>query len=113
MSFVYLASPYTDPDPLVREMRFSDALRHVACSTMAGEIMYSPIVHFHECALVYTMPKDFEFWQKINFAMLSRAAELHVLQLPGWENSKGVAAEIAYAKAHGIPIRYVYEIHSH
>ena len=37
--------------------------------------------------------------------LLVRSDELLVLQLPGWEDSKGVLVEIAGAQVRGMPIR--------
>jgi dCTP diphosphatase len=39
--------------------------------------------------------------------MLSKCDRVIVLKLPGWENSKGVAAEIARAEELGLPIEWM------
>jgi Domain of unknown function (DUF1937). len=44
---IYLASPYSHPDPLVREARFDAACRAMADLVHAGQIVFSPIVHGH------------------------------------------------------------------
>jgi hypothetical protein len=59
---------------------------------------FSPIVHCHELAKRHSFPRDFLFWQNYNFAMLGASRGLFVLKLPGWQQSKGVAGEIAKAK---------------
>jgi len=44
------------------------------------------------------MPPEFKFWETYNLAMLSAAKELWVLKLDGWQDSKGVMAEIDAAE---------------
>lgn len=65
---IYLAVPYTHPDPKVRRARFE------AVTRAAGELMKRGHV---------------------------------VLMLPGWEQSRGVEAEIAAARENGVPIEFL------
>ena len=44
-------------------------------------------------------------WYAFDLQLLARSDELLVLQLPGWEDSKGVMVEIAGAQTKGIPVR--------
>lgn len=104
---IYLASPYTHPDPQVVQSRFLSAMQYTADCLCAKEFIYSPIVHCHELATRHTLPTDFDFWKSYNFHMLGRADELRVLMLDGWETSKGVSAEIMLAQELGIKTVYV------
>lgn len=104
---IYLASPYTDPDTTVMHQRFLLACTAVGLLTGRGEIVYSPIVHFHPVAQLMDLPRDFEFWRKQNFAMIEICVSVTVLRLPGWETSRGVNAETAYAKLLGRPVTYM------
>ena len=101
---VYLASPYSDPSPVIRAQRYQDVRYLTAYLTKQGHVIYSPIVHFHSVAEQFSMPTDFDFWQRINFAMIDRADALWVHCQMNWVNSKGVAAEIEYAKSLGLPV---------
>ncbi len=97
---IYLASPYTHADPDVMQDRF-EAVRQVAAGyLLAGRAVYSPIVHGHVIAAAHDLPVSFDFWMQHCLAMLSRAQKLHVLQLDGWRESRGVAAEIAWWRKH-------------
>ena len=107
MSFVYLASPYTHHDLRIVEERAEAVADAVAGFLRKGKFVYSPIVHCHEIAKKYDMPKDFGFWKAYNFAMLSKASSLWVMRLPGWEASVGVCSEIEFAKSFGLPIYFV------
>jgi len=106
MSFKYVGSPYSDPDPLIMQERFEAAEKYVAEALMRGEHVYSPIVHCHEMAVKYNLPRDFEFWQSYNRAMLSTAAEFVVLRLDGWEGSTGLKGEADFADSCGIVTTY-------
>lgn len=104
--YIYLASPYSDPDPSVRSFRYSENVRIVGNLIREGYIVYSPIVHFHMVALQNDLPKGFSFWENINKAMISRAEKLTVLKLPEWDQSLGVQEELAYAQTLRLPIDY-------
>lgn len=90
---IYLASPYSHPDPLIRKTRFLLAQQCVAMMLSKRKFVYSPIVHCHEIATKYDLPSDFEFWRDYNFDMLRRADALRVLKISGWDTSEGVLAE--------------------
>jgi hypothetical protein len=55
------------------------------------------------------MPSDWLFWSRYDTAMLSGASELWVYTMDGWENSKGVSAEIEIAKSLKLPIKFINE----
>jgi len=86
-------------------MRYLQARDVTALLMLKGLHIFSPIVHCHELAKVHNLPKDFSFWQKYDKAMLSSAIGLWVLQLEGWEKSKGVLWEMAYANQLKLPIK--------
>lgn len=103
---IYLASPYTHPEPAVMQRRF-EQVRHVTALLLcANNHVYSPIVHCHPIAIAHQLPRDFAFWNQYNLHMLSLAERLWVLQLPCWGASTGVAAEIAHAQSLSLPISY-------
>lgn len=107
MSFAYVASPYTSSDPDVIKRRFLAVEKYTADCLKKNVWVYSPVVHCHEIAEKYDLPKDFDFWKSYNYAMLSTAAKLHVLMLEGWDMSKGVSGEIELAMMIGIDVIYV------
>ena len=102
-ALIYLASPFAHPSSAVRDARL-EAVRHV-CGKMIdeGRIVLSPLVYAGELAQRgFHAPQGWYAW---DLQFLARADELLVLQLPGWEHSKGVLVEIAAAQARNIPIR--------
>ncbi len=109
MSYIYLASPYTDKTEVVMERRYQSVMDFTAKMLSAKLWVYSPIVHCHELAKAYGFPRDRGFWEDYNRAMIQPAMELWVLKLPGWEDSEGIKGEIADAGAFSLPIQYVSE----
>jgi hypothetical protein len=103
---IYLASPYSHPDPAVREFRFREACRAAAKLMRLGHVVFSPIAHGHSIAL-YGLPTDWSFWEPFDRHQLERCDEVVVLLLDGWCESAGVAAEIEIAHQFGKPVRYI------
>lgn len=112
---VYLAAPYTVRDDTISEAERTqqrdqrvEAINSVAATLMKeGLIVFSPITHSHPLALAHDMPGTWDFWERQDMYWLERCDKLVVLQLPGWEESQGVQAEIAHATALQKDILYV------
>jgi nucleoside 2-deoxyribosyltransferase len=103
---IYVASPYTHPDPAVREQRFDAACRAAAALIGRGNTVFSPVAHSHPLCR-FGLPGDWQFWQRQDLALLAACDEAVVLKLDGWQQSRGVQAEIAAAKALGKPVRFL------
>lgn len=104
---IYLASPYSHPDPAVRLQRF-ETVCFVAANLMRdGVHLYSPIAHTHPIALKGELPLGWEFWEQYDRKILAACQELWVVMMDGWRESKGVAAEIKIAEEMGLPVKYV------
>jgi hypothetical protein len=105
--FVYLASPYSHPDPAVRQQRF-EAVCKVAFELMSTGIrVFCPIAHSHPIDIASGVMGSWAFWQYQDAPFLLLCSQLLVLTLPGWKESTGVAYEIKVASARGIPIDYI------
>jgi hypothetical protein len=101
---IYVASPYSNDHHSVMEDRFLEAEKFVARALLLGLHVYSPIVHCHQLACKYDLPKDAKFWEKYNHDLLERSDAVIVLRIDGWEDSKGVSAEMSHARDRGIKI---------
>ncbi len=103
---VYLASPYSDPDPVVRQARYDAACRAAAWLIRQGHLVFSPIAHTHGISR-YGLPGDWKFWERHDRRMLQCCDRLVVLTLDGWRQSRGVQAEVAIARKLGKPVGYL------
>jgi len=104
---VYLATPYSHPDAEVRQARFVKVSVAAAYFVRKGEFIFSPITHFHPMAKYAELPGEWEFWKTIDETYLQHCKALYVLGADGWQESKGVTAEIEIARNLGIPISVV------
>lgn len=107
---IYLASPYTSPlqgDLKIaaerqRYQKAVDFMTHVFLT--GGPPIFSPIVYCHPFAVANKMPADANYWMKFNMSFLRKAEALFVLQIAGWEKSKGMEIEMNVAKMLDIPV---------
>lgn len=102
---VYLACPYSNPDPQVMEARFEQANRLAAELISQGFKVFSPISHSHPIHK-YGLPASWEFWRDFDFTYLALSHTVIVLCLPGWKESVGVQAEIAFAVSNDLEVVY-------
>lgn len=101
-----MASPYSHDNAAVREERFREAVRHAAIYWQRGEVVFSPIAHSHPIAL-HGISGAWEQWAEFDERIIRACSLVRVLQLAGWRESRGIAAELAIAEAAGIPVEYV------
>lgn len=106
--FIYLASPYTHPDPAVRQMRFEQACQAAAKLMLAGHAVFSPIAHSHSVETIgIQQVKNGAFWKSQDIPLLRHASKLMVLKLDGWLESSGIGWEMDTAHALMIPVGYM------
>lgn len=103
---IYVAGPYYDKDPSVIQMRMDVIYEVMAELTKRGEVAVSPML-MHPIAVKYELPNTFEFWDKYSFELLSKCDRMIVVQMEGWNKSRGVEAEIEYCYIRGIPVEYI------
>ena len=106
---IYVASPYSHPDPVEMQERY-EIVRDWIAKAQAHDMYkwyYSPIVHYHDMALKNTMPTDAESWWRVNEDALSRCDRLLILKMDGYQESKGIAKEFEYCSTWGIEVDYV------
>jgi len=106
MKRIYLCSPYSDPDPEVRRLRYQEVCR-IAADLMMGNmdlLVFSPIAHSHGMAVHGHLPGDYNFWMKIDEQWISWADEVWVADMIGRGESKGIIMEIEYAIETGKPV---------
>jgi hypothetical protein len=114
MLLVYLASPYSHPDPLIKRQRFwrvTEAAALLTKELASREVaFYVPIIMTHpmECVLqVDNQNLTHEEWMQFDSIFWAKCDELWVLKLDGWEESSGVREEIEYFTKAGKTIRFI------
>lgn len=105
--FTYLASPYSHPELAVRVERFMAAQKIVRTAFHDFVSIFSPIVHWHNIAIIHNLPFEYEYWQAQNDPMIGACKMVAVLGIPGWKDSRGVGHEIDLAHELGKPV-YLY-----
>lgn len=107
MKRIYLASPYTHPVQGVMEARFLRINRIAGELMQDGHLVFPPISHTHPIAVECELPRGYDFWAAYDRTFIEWADELWVYRGDGWEQSRGVKAEIAIATELGKPVRYL------
>ena len=104
---IYLANPYSDPDPKVLQLRYQKVSE--ACAGLARKklTVYSPIAHWHPIAMMYDLEKSYKFWKRMDQEMIRICNNFWVLTLDEWNESKGVIEETAYATSLNKEIKYI------
>lgn len=103
---IYLACPYSHPDPAVRQARHEAANRAAARIMEEGRLVFSPLSHSHPVEQHMAEIHDTAWWMRQDLAFMEHCTECVVLTLPGWRDSKGVAIEIAWFEARGRSVTY-------
>ncbi len=104
---IYLASPYSHEDKEIRVERHHAVCEEMVAMISRGVHVFSPIAHSHYTATAFDLPSDWEYWSLIDRAFIQLSTEVYVLKLDGWESSRGVQAEIEYARKLGKPITFL------
>lgn len=103
---IYLASPYSGTLEQMQQ-RYLDTKHATATLLSNKHHIYSPIVHCHEMACRFSLPRDAQFWKEYNEDMIKRVDYLWLLKIPGWETSKGMGMEVEFASKIGKSIQSV------
>ena len=103
MGYLYIATPYGSEDPNVVKIRTEYATRLNRYLHQCGIMAYVPVA-YTTIDLDQNIPED--HWYDFGLAMLEHADALIVVQLPGWEQSKGIELEKWFADKNGIVVRH-------
>lgn len=103
----YLATPYSKyPQGITHA--YLDACCLAARLLQAGMVSYAPIAHMHPIAIHgHIDPLDHSVWLPFDEVMMSRCDELLVARMEGWDESQGIAHEIAFFRRAGKPVRFL------
>jgi hypothetical protein len=104
---VYLASPYSHPDPAVMESRYLEAVKAAHYLMSQGHVVFSPIAHNHILVKMFGLPVGWEYWEKFDSVYLRMSSQLIILTLDGWMESKGIKGELKIAGELQLPLDYL------
>ena len=107
VEIIYLACPYRHEDPFVQRKRCAGAHYVAAQLFLEGKYLFSPLTHNELLIDIIQDKVPGERWLQFDLALLAICKKLYILKMQGWEKSKGVAREIAFAKDHGIEIHEI------
>jgi hypothetical protein len=103
---IYLAAPYTDPNPDVCEQRMAQFCIVDAHLCKQGLITVSPLSK-HWIKYHTNIPLTWDFWKTYSEKLMEKCDALYVIMLDGWDVSEGVLAEIELAKKMSLEIKYL------
>ncbi len=104
---IYLACPFRHEDLSIQKKRCAAAHYVTAQLFLEGKFVFSPLTHNELLIDIIHDKVPPEHWMQFDLAILKIAQKLYVLKMDGWEKSKGVAREIAFARAHGIEVHEI------
>lgn len=95
---IYLASPFTDPDPKVMLERAREVCKIAGRIIFKQEVnVFCPIAHTYSICISndrpLMLPGGFEYWEDFDLRMLRTCDEMWIATMPGWTQSKGIRAE--------------------
>ena len=98
---IYLASPYWHKEPIVRQSRvifsrlYAWYLQEVLKKAVFSPLSYSTSLTDFGVGNSLALERSEKEWLNLVMRFLPLCEELHVLRLPGVDDSKGVKAELA------------------
>jgi hypothetical protein len=105
--FFYLAHAYSNDDRSILEMNVLHARWVYSNLFVRGVLTYNPLEATHLAASSFSWPTAHEPYIRLNHAFIDTAVGVLVVTSDGWEKSRGVAEEIAYATECGVPVWYL------
>ena len=107
MKYIYLAGPYSHENPRVMAIRETLLTVTAAYYIERGYNVFSPITESSEYQRRGGLKGCWDFWGERDKQIISKVDEVWVLNLPGWEKSIGVSAEIEFANSIEIPVYHI------
>lgn len=99
---IYLATPYSDSNPIIREERYRQACNIASILATHAIPCYVPIAFWHPISEEYQIPGDADFWKIQDHDCLALSSELWIITMEGWHRSKGITMEREhFAQIHG------------
>jgi hypothetical protein len=107
---LYLAGPYSHPDPDIREGRYRRITAVAAQLISRGRIVYSPLTMTHPIDKLlagHTETLGSEYWVNFDESFMEFCSDIAVVMIDGWDKSSGVAREVKFFSDRGRPVHYI------
>lgn len=92
---IYLATPYSDSNPVIREERYRLACSLTTTCVKEKVPCYCPIAFWVPIAEEYGLITSAAFFMVQNDALLAKCEELWIITMEGWNRSIGIEMERA------------------
>lgn len=108
MGLVYLMTPYSKLPDLDAAAREAARLAAHLVGRLGAAGVFSPIAHSHAMApFMARDPRDSAFWCALQLPFIKASSRGVVAMMPGWRESAGITAELAYFQSAGKPVDYL------
>lgn len=105
--FTYIAQPYSHPLDWVREARFDIGRRYCAYFVKKYKRPhFAPIAQGHSYAHLAPELSHFD-WLLLDAPLLMLSNEMHILEMPGYQRSRGLTWELRMASIHNLHQEYI------
>lgn len=99
----YLGGPFSDPNPVVRDGRYTIINRAATVLIQQGEHVLSPVSMFYPIDNIMSSDSmGSDFWTEYVLRFASVCEKFTIVGIPGWKTSNGVRREIEHFAARGI-----------
>ena len=103
---IVVIGPYSHEDPAVRRYREREQVAYAEHLGAAGHDAYALLTNA-EAIFAASGSMDFEDYRDVNDVLILGAEQVHLLKLPGWDKSRGVAHELHLATGTGKRVLWV------
>lgn len=108
---LYLATPYSHENPEIRRERYLKACRITAVLMKAGIPVFSPLLNSVPAVEEGGLELEHDGFLAIDLPILRRCEEVLIVDIDGWDKSKGVQTEMNEALLRSIPVTLIEEKH--
>ena len=104
---ILISSPYSHSDVTVKIDRVTRLALFIDAEIKKGNLVFSPVLYGLKVLEYASGLDDWPTWKPFCENAILASKEVWVLMFDGWDKSTGVKAEIDFAIANNIPVKYI------
>lgn len=104
---ILISSPYSHHDVTIKMERVRKIAIFVDAEIKKGNLVFSPVLYGLKVLQYVDGLDDWATWKTFCENAILVSKEVWVLMFEGWDKSTGVKAEIDFAIANNIPVKYI------